>query len=159
MKNILFSSLILLTVACSSSGSGDDTTEPVTTPGRAALEIEVVPNPIEAKLVSGDTYDFPFAVTVREVNGVTVNIDRVSMDVLALGALPVHREEFDRAEIAKRGYPTSVRGNQEIKYAFTPRKEVTDDRIFGSVSAELRAEGTDVNGNRVTATTSVTVRR
>lgn len=149
--------LLILVTGCASSDP--DAPAPSAAAGRAELQIEVVPNPIEAKQVSGETYDFPFTITLRELNGISVNIDRVSMDVLALGAISVHREEFDRAEIARRGYPTFLQAREEIRYSFTPRKEVPDDRLFGGVSAELRADGTDANGNRVTATTSVTVRR
>lgn len=149
----------LLTFACGSSGGGDGASSPATVPGRANLVINVVPNPIQARHVSGDTYDFPFTITLRETNGVAVQIDRVSMDVLALGAVSVYRETYDRGEIAQRGYPTSLAGGQELRYSFTPRKEVADDRLFGGVSAELVAEGTDSNGNQVRATTSVTVTR
>lgn len=150
---------VLLTLAC---GTARDTTvadAPSTAATRASLVIEVVPNPIEARRVSGDTYDFPFTIALRETNGVRVEINRVSIDVLALGTVSAYRKTYDRNEIARRGYPTSVAAGGELRYTFTPRKEVPDDRLFGGVSAQLVAEGTDANGNPVSATTSVTVSR
>lgn len=155
---LTLAALVVLLLGCSSASDGP-AAAPDTIPARADLSVVVDPNPIQARLVSGDTYDFPFTVTVRENNGVGVEIDRVTLVVTALGAIPVYSETMSREEIAGRGYPTSLRGGGELRYSFTPRKEVDDDRLFGGVAAELRAEGTDANGNVVTAQTRVTVRR
>lgn len=158
LRSIAGSILFLsLTMGCSSSDDGS--ADPVTVPGQAALQITVAPNPIQARHVSGDTYDFPFTVSLRERNGVAVTVDRVSIDVRALGAIPVYSESLSREQIAQRGYPTSLRGGGELRYSLTPRKEVPDDRLFGGVAADVRVDATDANGNHVSATTVVTVTR
>lgn len=149
--------LALLTAACGSSGGPSPQ---ASLPGRASLSIVVEPNPIIARPVSGGTYDFPFAIALRETGGVAVSIDRVSMEVTTLGgSLRLYDTSYDSAEIARMNYPTSVAANGEIRYSLNPRKEVPDERLFGGVEADLRVDGTDTNGNRVFATTTVTVRK
>lgn len=148
----------LLSFACGGASSSSST-QPATTPGRAALSIRVEPNPIVARQVRGETYEFPFTVSIRESNGVAVNIDRVSVNVRALGTITVYEEAYGATDIARLGYPTALAGGAELRYAFKPQKEVPDDRLFGGVTADLRVEGTDANGNRVTANTDVTVSR
>ena len=158
MKVRLAIALVSL-IAAFCSGGGGGTSQPVVSPGKASLEIFVQPNPIVATKVSGDTYDFPFEIGIRERGGVAVEIQRVGIDVLTLGTISVYERTYGREEIVRLGYPTSVRANGEIRYRFTPRKEVPDDRLFGAVTAELWVEGTDTGGNLVRATTRVTVTR
>lgn len=153
---ILVAAIVLVAAGC----QDDDGSFPTATqPGRGALAIEVKPNPIVAHRVSGDQYDFPFAIALREVGGVTVDIDRVSIDVRAFGGIKMYTETLDRAEIARKGYPTRVNAGEEIRYQLNPRKDVPSDMLFGSVYADLLVEGTDVNGQKAKAETRVTVER
>ena len=146
---------LLLTTSCGGGGGS----APAVVPGRGALSIDVIPNPIVAKQVEGDMYDFPFEVLIREVGGRAVEIHRVTATVYALGSIRLASESYDAAQIAALGYPTRMPANGELRYRLTPRRSVPDDRLFGGVSAELRVEGQDEGGNAVLATTSVTVRR
>lgn len=158
MKRFLL--LSMLTVALAGCGSsGGVTSTPAAVPGRGALDIHVVPNPIVATRVSGETYEFPFEVVVRETGGQRVDINRVSANVVALGALPIASETYDAAKIRSLGFQTSVPANGELRYRFTQRRDVPDDRLFGSVSADLRVDAVDANGNNVDAGTKVTVTR
>ena len=156
MKRLAVLSLLFLTFCASGGGPGPSGPS---APGRGAISIELVPNPIVARHVSGDRYDFPFEVIVRETGGSRVTIDRVSADVLALGSIRVAQESYDARQIAALGYPTSVPANGTLRLAFNPRREVPDDRLFGGVSAEVRVEGRDEGGRAVEARTTVTVRR
>jgi hypothetical protein len=158
MKQRLGLAVISL-VAAFCSGGGGGNSQPVVSPGRAALEIFVEPNPIVATKVSGNTYDFPFAIGIRERGGVPVEIQRVGIEVLTLGTISVYERTYGREEIVRLGYPTAVNANGEIRYRFTPRKEVPDDRLFGAVTADLWVEGTDAGGDQIRATTRVTVTR
>jgi hypothetical protein len=151
---------ILLLAFCTSGNGGTGVRKPPDLPpGQGAITIEIVPNPIVATKISGDTYEFPFEVVVRETGGQPVTIERVSADVLALGTIRVAQESYDAARIRALGYDLSVPANGTLRYTFRPRKEVDDDRLFGGVSAEVRADGRDASGNIVTARTSVTIRR
>lgn len=129
--------LLVLLAAC----GGGSSPGPRSVPGHGAISVAVEPNPIVATRVSGDTYDFPFEVVVRETGGRAVNVTRVTVNVTALGGISVHRESWDADRIRSTGHNTSVPANGEVRYRFSPRKEVPDDRLFGSVSAQRSRSG------------------
>ena len=145
--------LLFILGACGGSGPGV-----TSVPGHGAIAIEVIPNPIVATQASGNMYDFPFEVVIRETGGRSVTVQRVTATV-RLGALELARESWDGDRIRSLGYNTTLAPNSEARYRFAPRKEVPDDRLFGGVAAELRVEATDDTGAATSATTSVTVRR
>ncbi len=157
MKRLLLIPIALLLSFCASSNS--DGPIPVRPAGHGSIAIEIIPNPILATRVNGETYDFPFEVVIRETGGRDVEIERVTADVRALGAIPVADESYDAAKIRSLGYATRIPANSEVRYRFTPRKEVPDDRLFGSVSAELRAIAHDDTGAPANASVTVTIRR
>jgi len=144
-----------MTAAACSGGGGSMQSTPQ--PGHGAISIQVIPNPIVAQKVSGNSYDFPFEVVVRETGGRPVNVTRVSADVLALGTIRVANESYDAARIRSLGFQTAIPPNGELHYRFTPRETVTDDRLFGGVEAQLTAEATDDTGTATSAKTTVTV--
>lgn len=148
--------LFLLAAACSSGGG---TTTPAPLPGHGAISISVVPNPVIAQPVSGDTYSFPMDLAVRETGGRPVTISRVSVNVFALGGIRVYDESYDAARMRTAGYPTNVAANGELRYHFAPKQSVPNEAVFSGVTAELRVEGADDTGTPVAAQTSVTVRR
>jgi hypothetical protein len=155
MKQLALASLLIVAVtAC--NGSTDGITS---VPGHAAVSIQVVPNPILATRVSGDTYDFPFEVVVRETGGRRVTIQNISIAVTGPLGLNLYDETWDAARIRSLGYEPALAASSEVRYRFTPRKEVPDDRLFSSVSAELRVDAVDDTGTPATARTTVTVRR
>lgn len=147
-------SLIFL-AAC----GGGPQTGATSVPGRGALDVHVDPNPIRATHVSGETYDFPFHVILRETGGRPVNVTRVTATVHGPGGLTFARETWDADRIRSMGYSTSVGPNGELRYRFAPRKDVPDERLFGGVSAQLTVEGADDSGTPTTASTVVTVTR
>jgi hypothetical protein len=57
------------------------------------------------------------------------------------------------------GYSTSVPANGELHYHFAPRKNVQDDRLFGGVYGDVRADATDDTGTATSATVRITVTR
>jgi hypothetical protein len=146
---------LMTLVAC----GGGPQTGTSSVPGRGAISVQVVPNPIRATLASGTSYDFPFEVIVRETGGRPVNVTRVTATVHAPGGFAVARESYDADRIRSLGFATTVPANGELRYKFTPRKEVPDERLFGGVSAELTVEATDDAGTPTSASTVVTVTR
>jgi hypothetical protein len=151
---VLVVTLAMALTACSGARSGVSSV-----PGQGAVAIEVIPNPIVATPVSGKTYDFPFEVVVRETGGRAITVQRVTATVSLGGGLTLARESWDAARIRSMGYDTTIGPNGEVRYRFSPRKEVPDDRLFGGVQAELKVEATDDTGAATSATTVVTVRR
>lgn len=156
MKTLSFSLALLLVLGACGGSSNPGVTS---VPGHGAISIEVVPNPIVATKVSGNTYDFPFEVVVRETGGRPVTIQRVTATVLLGGSLELARESYDVNQIRALGHNPALGANSETRLRFAPRKEVPDDRLFGGVSADLRVDATDDTGAATSATTSVTVRR
>jgi hypothetical protein len=156
MKRLALAFALLGLAACSSSGPQNGSTS---VPGHGALEIRVEPNPIRATLVSGTTYDFPFEVILRETGGHAVTVSSVTATVNLPGGFQVARESYDANRIRSLGYDTTIPANGTLRYKFTPRKEVPDERLFGGVSAQLTVEGRDDGGSPTTAQTVVTVTR
>jgi hypothetical protein len=155
MKNLALSiTLLAALAACQSPQPGV-----TSVPGHGAVAVEVIPNPIVARQVSGNTYDFPFEVVVRETGGRATTVQRVTANVFLSGGLSLARESWDADRIRSLGYNTTLGPHSEVRYRFTPRKDVPDDRLFGGVSAELKVEATDDTGAATEATTIVTVRR
>jgi len=156
MNKLALSLVVLALLAGCQSGPQDGVTS---VPGHGAISIQVVPNPIVATPVSGNTYDFPFDVVIRETAGRPVNINRVGIRVFFTGGLTLHEESWDASRIQSMGFSTQLNGHGEARYRFSPRKEVPDERLFNGVSAELRVDATDDTSTATSASTSVTVRR
>ena len=158
MKRFALIAPVLLVFACSSGKPGATRTSSV--PGHGAIALSVVPNPVVAQKVSGTTYDFPFDVVVRETGGHAITIDRVTADIYAsVGGIKVGSESYDAAKIRSMGYSTSVPANGELRYHFAPRKSVQDERLFGGVYGDVRADATDDTGTATSATVRITVTR
>ena len=157
MKRLTVLAAVLISIGCATPRAGTSRTSSL--PGHGAISIAIQPNPIVARRLGGNTYEFPFDVVVRETSGRAVTINRVTLDVYAVGGMRVGSESYDAARIAALGYSTNVPGNGELRYHFTPRKDVTDDRLFGSVYGEVRVEAADESGTPATASTTVTVTR
>ncbi|HEV2719707.1 MAG TPA: hypothetical protein VG323_06785 [Thermoanaerobaculia bacterium] len=156
MKRVVVAITILLVCACSTGTPGATQTSSV--PGHGAISLSVAPNPIVAQKVSGNTYDFPFDVIVRETGGRAVTINRVTADIYAsVGGIKIGSESYDAAKIRSLGYSTSVPANGEIRDHFAPRKSVQDERLFGGVYGDVRVDATDDSGTATSATVRVTV--
>ena len=156
MKHSTLALTLLVAFAACNSGPSDGVTS---VPGHGAIAIQVIPNPIVATPVSGNTYDFPFEVVVRETAGRPVTVNRIGVRVVFGGGLTLHEESWDASRIQALGFSTTIQGRTEVRYRFNPRKDVPDDRLFSGVSAELRVDAVDDTGTATSATTAVTVRR
>lgn len=153
-----FAATVLLVCACSTGTPG--TTQTSSTPGHGAIALSVVPNPVVAHNVSGNTYDFPFDVIVRETGGHPITIQRVTADIYAsVGGIKIGSESYDAAKIQSLGYSTSVPANGELRYHLAPRKNVQDDRLFGGIYGDVRTDATDDTGTPTSATVRITVTR
>ncbi|HVG23498.1 MAG TPA: hypothetical protein VND45_05045 [Thermoanaerobaculia bacterium] len=154
MKTLsLVLSLLLLLAGCGASSPAN-----VAAPGHGALAVQVAPNPVVARQISGEMYELPFEVIVRETGGRAVEITEVSATATIAGGLTVDLESWDAARIRSMGYQTTVPANGELRYRFAPRREVPE-AVFGGVTARLLVEGRDDTGTETSATTTVTVRR
>lgn len=148
-------SLLLLLGAC----GGGPRAGVVAAPGSGAVNITIDPNPIVATSAGGSSYNFPFEVIVRETGGRPITVTRISAQLFGPGGLSLGEESWDAARIQSMGYSTSVPANGELRYRFNPRRDVPNESLFGSVSAQLRVEAVDDQGARTSAQIPVTVRK
>ena len=153
-QSILVLALVALATACGGSSTGV-----TSVPGHGAVAVQVQPNPIVATHVSGDTYEFPFDVIVRETAGRPITITGVSATVRGPGGLSLGAENWNADQIRAMGYTTAIGAHGEQRLHFAPRKSVPDDRLFGGVSADLRVDAVDDTGTATSATTNVTITR
>jgi len=144
---------LFLLLAC----SGAD--EPQLEPRQARLVVDILPNPIVAKPISENVYEFPFEVSLREIGGVEIEIEMLRLDVTMLGGLRVFTSEYGAEEIEKRGYSKVIPAGGNLQYRFVPRRRVTNELLFSAVAAEITVEAIDRVGNRTAAMTKVTVTR
>ena len=156
MKNLAIAAAFLVALGGCQGGPADDVTA---IPGKGAISVQIVPNPIVAKPAPNGTYTFPFEVVVRETGGRPVEIQTVDANVLLGGALSLGRESWDGKRIRSLGYSTTLPARGEMRYRFSPTKEVPDERLFTSVSADLTVEALDDTGAPTSATTNVTITR
>ncbi len=161
MRRLALPVLAILLAACSArSPAAGPAPEPAPAPAApGALQILVEPNPIMAVPVEGSTFEFPFTVAIRETGGSAVTIERVGIDVLSIGGLKIYSSELGPAEIERRGYRRALAPHGEVRYAWKPRQQVPDERLFATLTGELWAEGMDAGGRTIVTRTRVTVRR
>lgn len=157
MKRLAIVALVLLPLACATHQPG--TTKNSPTRGHGVIELTIMPNPVVATSASGNIYEFPFDVVVKETGGHPVTIDKVTANVYAGGGISVMTESFDAAKIKTLGLATAIPAKGEIRYHFSPRKEVTDQALLSSAYGDVRVEGTDDNGSRASTTTTITVKK
>src|SRR5690242_21497443 len=93
MKRAVLIPILVFAAACASHQAGSMQSSSL--PGHGAISMTVVPNPIVATNIGGNTYEFPFEVVIRETGGHPVNITRVSADVYALGSMRVAQERSE----------------------------------------------------------------
>ncbi len=148
--------LLLVFATCRTPAPGS---RAISLPGHGAISVQVVPNPIVATRVSGNSYDFPVDVIVRETGGRGVTVSRVSVDVYGPAGVRLGSDSWDAGRIAAAGYSTNLPGSGEVRYHFAPRLSVPDERLFGRVSAQLRVDAYDDTNTPTSATATVTVTR
>lgn len=144
--------ILLLTVACSG------TTEVLDDSRRGQLSFDIYPNPILARRVEGNIYEFPFDVSVREVGGVDVEIVGLQVDVFFLSGVRIFSQPYGPDELSRRQLPTKVLAGSNLQYSFSPRREIGSEILIRGISAEIIVEGIDAQGRATEARTRVTVR-
>jgi hypothetical protein len=157
VKRFAIVPLLLCAAFCQTPQPGSSRTAAI--PGHGAISIQIVPNPIIARPAGGNLYDFPLDVVVHETGGRGVTVSRVTATVYGPAGIRLGDQSWDATQIAAAGYSTNVSGNGELRYHFVPRKSVPDDRLFGSVRADVRVDAYDETATPTSATTTVTITR
>lgn len=151
--------LLLLAMSCA-HGGGNAPVAPAPAPPatRGVVKVAIAPNPIVAVHADGNNYEFPFDIVLRETGGRPITITGVTVTVYAFG-LPVNVDQYDIAEIRRLGFDPNLPANGDVRYHLQPRRAVTDDRIFGSITAGVRIDATDDAGGTTSDSIRVSVTR
>ena len=157
MKRVSIIAFLFLLAFCKTPQPGSSRTAAI--PGHGAISVDVVPNPVVARPAGGNMYDFPLDVVVHETAGRAVTVSRVTVTVSGPAGIRLGDETWSASQIGSAGFSTNLPGNGELRYHFVPRKSVPDDRLFGSVRAELRVDAYDETSTPTSASTTVTVTR
>ena len=156
MKPFLAAFLAMVLAGCASSRPAEDDAASIPQQGR--ITVAVRPNPIVARQVSGENYRFAFDVVINEVGGLDVEIQKVTLDVRAIGGLRIGNVSYDEAEIRAKGFDPTIKASSERIFRFNEVKPVGDERLLPAVTAELTVESIDAKGTFSTARTTATVR-
>src|SRR5437867_7242238 len=112
MRRLALVPLLICVAFCKTPQPGSRTSS---LPGHGAISIQIVPNPIVAVPVGGNTYDFPVDIVVREVGGRGVTVSRVTATVYGPAGIRLGDESWDATQIKNAGYPTNLPGNGELR--------------------------------------------
>ena len=136
--------LLLLTVW---SGCAALSTEsPATLRGR--IELDVAPNPLVARLVGDDLYEFAFDIIMREAGGVDVRIEDFTVEGIAFKTLPVQTQTFPASYITDRGYPATIAAGKFLRFSFAKRWSIPSRLLLSGASLHVMARTVDANGRR-----------
>lgn len=141
-----------MTLACSRAAEVLDDSR------RGQLSFDIYPNPIIARGIEGNVYEFPFEVSIREIGGVDVDIVGLQVDVFFLSGVRVFSQPYGPEELSRRNLPTRVPAGANLQYGFSPRRAIPSETLMRGVSAEIIIEGIDAQGRPTEARARVTVR-
>src|SRR5579872_1148462 len=118
-------------------------------PVRGHLVLDTNPNPLIARRVDGDLYEFAFDIIMREAGGVDVRIEDFTVEAVAFRAVVVRSQTFAASAITERGYPASIAAGKYLQFHFVKRWNIPHALLPGA-SLHVSARTIDANGRRDT---------
>lgn len=122
------------------------------------LVLDTDPNPLVARQVDGDVYEFSFDIIMREAGGVDVRIDDFTVDAIAFKSVTVHSQTFPATYITGRGYPASIAAGKYLRFNFVKRWTVPSRLLLSGAAVHVTARTTDAAGNRRTSEVRIPIR-
>ena len=121
------------------------------------LELDVAPNPLVAKPVGGDVYEFAFDIIMREAGGVDLRIQDFTVDAIAFKAVTVQSQTFPAQYILDHGYPASIDAGKYLRFSFVKRWRIPTRLLLSGASIHVSARTIDANGQRDTSEVRIPV--
>jgi len=118
-------------------------------PVRGHLVLDTNPNPLIARRVGDDLYEFAFDIIMREAGGVDVRIEDFTVEAVAYRAVVVRSQTFPATAITDRGYPASIAAGKYLQFHFVKRWNIPHALLPGA-SLRVSARTIDANGRRDT---------
>lgn len=118
---------------------------------RGHLQLEVEPNPLVARPLGDDVYEFAFDIIMRERGGVDVRIEDFTVEAIAFRSVPVRKQTYPASFITARGYPASIEAGKYLRFSFVKRWKLPTDLLLSGASARITARTIDADGRRDTS--------
>jgi hypothetical protein len=115
------------------------------------LELEVEPNPLVARPLGDDVYEFAFDIIMRERGGVDVRIEDFTVEAIAFKTIPVRSQTYPASFITSRGYPADIAAGKYLRFSFVKRWKLPTDLLLSGASARITARTVDRDGRRNTS--------
>lgn len=143
--------LLLLCLACSGAPE-----TPAVLKGRLVLDTD--PNPLAARKVGDDLYEFSFAIVMREEGGVDVRIDDFTVEAVAFKTVVVRSQTFPGSYIVERGYPAEVPAGQYLRFDFRKRWPIPTRFLLSGATVRVTARTVDRQGRKDVSRATIGVR-
>lgn len=121
------------------------------------LELDVAPNPLQARRVGEDVYEFTFDIIMREAGGVGVRIEDFTVDAIAFKTVTVRSETFPAKYITDRGYPASIAAGKYLRFSFVKRWKIPAPLLLSGASLHVSARTVDADGRHDTSQVRIPV--
>jgi len=122
------------------------------------LVLDTNPNPLVARRVGNDLYEFEFDIIMREAGGIDVRIEDFTVEAVAFRTVVVRSQTFPASAITDRGYPASVAAGKYLQFHFVKRWNIPS-AMLTYASVHVSARTIDANGHRDTTDVRIGVVR
>lgn len=112
------------------------------------LDLDVVPNPLVARQVADDLYEFEFDIVMRESGGIAVRIENFTVEAIAFRTIPMQTQTFPASYISDRGFPTTVEAGKVLRFSFVKRWNIPSRLLLSGASLHVTARTVDAEGQR-----------
>ena len=129
--------------------------QPTTLKGHLILDTS--PNPLIAKKVGDDLYEFAFDIIMREAGGIDVRIEEFTVSAIAFRTVTVQSQTFPASYITDRGYPASVAAGKFLRFSFVKRWKIPTRLLLSGASLHVAARTIDADGRRNTSVARIGV--
>ena len=143
--------LLILLTACSSAP------EPLAQL-KGHLVLDTDPNPLIARRVADDVYEFAFDIVMREAGGVDVRIEDFTVEAIAFKTITAQSQTYPATYITDRGYPASISAGKFLRFSFVKRWPIPSRLLLSGASLHVMARTIDANGRRDTSEARIGVK-
>ncbi len=141
---------LVLVLACTVSPE-----KPAVFKGHLVLDTD--PNPLVARRVGDDLYEFSFDIIMREAGGVDVHIEDFTVSAIAFKSVTVQSQTFPARTITDRGYPASIAAGKYLRFSFVKRWKIPARLLLSGASLHISARTIDADGRHDTSVARIGV--
>jgi hypothetical protein len=121
------------------------------------LVLDTDPNPLIARRVGDDLYEFSFDIIMREAGGVDVHIEDFTVSAIAFKTVAIRSQTYPASYITSHGYPASIGAGKYLRFSFVKRWTIPARLLLSGASLHVSARTVDADGRRDTAEAKIGV--